>query len=219
VERITLQVSNRQLEGKRVRHLRARGVLPANLFGHGIQSKSLQVDTEAFRAVFAKAGTNTLVALLIDGATDPIPSLIRGVQRDVISNQLLHADFYAVSMKEKIRLSVPLAFVGVAPGVETMGGILLHNLEAVEIECLPGDLVHSISVDISGLTEIGSALYVKDLNVGDAVTIHADPEELVVKVVPPEKEEEEVAPAEAPAAPSEVEVVAKKKEKEEEEAG
>ena len=214
MDQIVLQVNSRDLAGKRVRHLRKEGVLPANLFGHGVVSKSLKVDTAAFRAAFSRAGTNTLVALKIDGAEDPVMALIRGIQRDPISTQILHADFYQVSMTEKIRLSVPLAFSGEAPGAVTMGGILLHNIEALEIECLPGDLVHSISVDVSSLTEIGSALYVKDLKVGEAVTIHADPEALVVKVMPPAKEE--AAPVEEAAA--EVEVVAKPKEKEEGEA-
>jgi len=215
VNQIELQVSSRKLLGKRVRHLRKQGVLPANIFGHGVGSRSVQVESAAFRTAYGKAGTNTLVALKVDGET-PVMALIRGVQRNPVNSQLLHADFYEVSMTEKIRLSVPLAFTGDAPGVVTMGGILLRNLEHVEIECLPGDLVHSIPVDVSVLTEVGSALYIKDLKVGAAVTIHADPDELVVKVVPPEKEEV-VAAVEEPAA-AEVEVVAKKKEKEQEEA-
>jgi large subunit ribosomal protein L25 len=216
VNPIELQVSSRELLGKRVRHLRKQGVLPANIFGHGMNSRSVQVESAAFQAAYGKAGTNTLVALKVDSDT-PVMALIRRVQRNPVNSRLLHADFYEVSMTEKISLSVPLAFVGEAPGVVTGGGILLRNLEKVEVECLPGDLVHSIPVDISVLTEVGSALYVKDLKVGAAVTIHADPDELVVKVMAPAKEEV-VAVAEE-AAPADVEVVAKKKEKEQEEAG
>jgi large subunit ribosomal protein L25 len=216
VNQIELQVSSRKLLGKRVRHLRKEGVLPANIFGHGVGSRSVQVESTAFRTALGKAGTNTLVALTVDGET-PVMALIRGVQRNPINSQLLHADFYEVSMTEKIRLSVPLAFTGDAPGVVTGGGILLRNLERVEIECLPGDLVHSIPVDISVLTEIGSALYIKDLKVAAAVAILADSEELVVKIVPPAKEE--VVEVAEEAAPAEVDLVAKKKEKEQEEAG
>jgi large subunit ribosomal protein L25 len=216
VNPIELQVSSRKLLGKRVRHLRKQGVLPANIFGHGIGSRSVQVESAAFQSAYGKAGTNALVSLAVDGES-PVMALIRGIQRNPVNNRLLHADFYEVSMTEKITLSVPLAFTGEAPGVATGGGILLRNLEHVEVECLPGDLVHSIPVDISVLTEVGSALYVKDLKVGAAVTIHADPEELVVKIMAPAKEEV-VAVAEE-AAPADVEVVAKKKEKEQEEAG
>jgi large subunit ribosomal protein L25 len=216
VDQIELQVSSRSLLGKRVRHLRKSGTMPANIFGHGVKSKAVQVDSAAFLSAYAKAGTNTLVSLALDDNKDRVMALIRGVQRNAVSRKYLHADFYEVSMTEKIRLSVPLAFSGDAPGVVTHGGILLRNLEAVEIECLPGDLVHSIPVDISVLDQIGSALYVKDLKIGDAVHIMADPDELVVKVAQPEKEEVVEAPVVAEAAP--VEVVGKKKEKEEEEA-
>jgi large subunit ribosomal protein L25 len=218
MEQIELKVSSRKLLGKRVRHLRKQGFLPANLFGHGVTSTALQVETKAFQGAFAKAGTNTLVALKIDQATEPAMALIRGTQRDAISRAFLHADFYKVSMTEKIRLRVPLSFVGEAPGATTQGGMLLHNVETVEIECLPGDLIHSIPVDVTGLAEIGSTLYVKDLRVDKTIAILADPEELVAKVMPPAKEEapavvEEAAPA------ADVEVVAKKKEKEDEAAG
>ncbi len=212
MENLELQAASRDLEGKRVRHLRAKGILPANLFGHGVASKSLQVNSAAFAGVLAKAGTNTLVNLKVDGASEPTPVLIRGVQRHSITRRLQHADLYKVSLTEKIRLSVPLVYIGEAPGVVTLGGILLHNLDSVEIECLPGDLVHSISVDVSTLKDIGSALYVKDLATGPGVTIHADAEDLVVKVAPPAREEVEPV-AEEPAA--EVEVVETKKAKEE----
>lgn len=213
MENLELQAASRDLEGKRVRHLRAKGILPANLFGHDVASKSLQLDSVAFAGVLAKAGTNTLVNLKIDGASEPTPVLIRGVQRHVITRRLQHADLYKVSLTEKIRLSVPLVFTGEAPGVVTFGGLLLHNMDKVEIECLPGDLVHSITVDVSGLKEIGSALYVKDLVTGPGITIHADTDEMVVKVAAPAKEEVAAVVVEEPS--SEVEVVAKSKTKEE----
>jgi len=210
MEPLELQASIRTVLGKRVRHLRKQGLLPVNLFGHGMESIPLQVETKAFQNILAKAGTNTLITIKIDGSKSSYLALIHGVQRHAISGQLLHADLYRVRMTEKVRLSVPLVLVGEAPAVN-LGGILLHSLDVVEIECLPKDLIHHIPVDISRLTEIGSAIYVKDLDVGENITIHADPEELVVKVVPPEKEEEIVVAA----VPEEVEVVTKRKEKEE----
>lgn len=211
MEALELQASIRTILGKRVRHLRKQGLLPVNLFGHDMESIPLQVAEKDFQNILTKAGTNTIINVKIDGSKASYPALIRGVQRHVISGRLLHADLYRVRMAEKIRLSVPLILVGEAPAVN-QGGILLHNLDIVEIECFPKDLVHHIPVDISRLTEIGSAIYVKDLDVGGNIIIHTDPEELVVKVAPPEEEEmvTEVAPAE-------VEVVTKRKEKEEKE--
>lgn len=212
MEPLELQASIRTILGKRVRHLRKQGLLPVNLFGHGVESVPLQAAEKDFQNILAKAGTNTIINIKIEGSKASYPALIRNVQRHVISGRLLHADLYRVRMAEKIRLSVPLILVGEAPAVN-QGGILLHNLDVVEVECFPKDLVHHIPVDISRLTEIGAAIYVKDLDVDKNLIIHADPEELVVKVVPPEKEEGFIAEV----APAEVEVVTKRKEKEEKE--
>jgi len=93
-----------------------------------------------------------------------------------------------VRMEEKVTTEVPLVFVGESPIVERGEGILFHGLESVEIECLPGDLIQSIEVDLTGLEEIDQALHVRDLKVGPNIEIVTDLEELIVKVLPPEEE-------------------------------
>jgi len=213
MEAIELQASPRTVLGKKVRHLRRQGMLPANLFGHNLASQALQVEEKAFQRVFAQAGMNTLVSLKVEGA-EPKMVLIRGLQRNPLKRDLLHVDFYQVAMMEKLTAQVPLVFVGEAPGVAA-GGILLHNIDEVEIECLPGDLLRHIDVDISGLKEIDDAIYVKNLQVSAAIRILRDPDELVVKILPPAKEEVEEVAAEV--APAEVEEVPKGKEAKEEE--
>jgi len=213
MEAIELQASPRTVLGKKVRHLRRQGMLPANLFGHNLASQALQVEERAFQRAFAQAGMNTLVSLKVEGA-EPKMVLIRGLQRNPLKRDLLHVDFYQVAMMEKLTAQVPLVFVGEAPGVAA-GGILLHNIDEVEIECLPGDLLRQIDVDISGLQEIDDAIHVKDLKVSAAIRILRDPDELVVKILPPAKEEVEEVAAEV--APAEVEEVPKGKEAKEEE--
>jgi len=213
MEAIELQASPRTVLGKKVRHLRRQGMLPANLFGHNLASQALQVEEKAFQRVFAQAGMNTLVSLKVDAA-EPRMVLIRGLQRNPLKRDLLHVDFYQVAMMEKLTAQVPLVFVGEAPGVAA-GGILLHNIDEVEIECLPGDLVRHIDVDISGLQEIDDTIYVKNLQVSAAIRILRDPDEVVVKILPPAKEEVEEVVAEV--APAEVEEVPKGKEAKEEE--
>jgi len=213
MEAIELQASPRTVLGKKVRHLRRQGMLPANLFGHNLASQALQVEERAFQRAFAQAGMNTLVSLKVEGA-EPKMVLIRGLQRNPLKRDLLHVDFYQVAMMEKLTAQVPLVFVGEAPGVAA-GGILLHNIDEVEIECLPGDLVRHIDVDISGLKEIDDTIYVKNLQVSAAIRILRDPDELVVKILPPAKEEVEEVAAEV--APAEVEEVPKGKEAKEEE--
>jgi large subunit ribosomal protein L25 len=158
---------------------------------------------------------NTLVSLKMEGAAEPKMVLIRSLQRNPLKRDLLHVDFYQVAMMEKLTAQVPLVFVGEAAGVAA-GGILLHNIDEVEIECLPGDLVRQIDVDISGLQEIGDTIYVKDLQVSAAIRILRDPDEVLVKILPPAKEE--VAEVVAEVAPAEVEEVPKGKEAKEEEA-
>ncbi len=213
MEAIELQASPRTVLGKKVRHLRRQGMLPANLFGHNLASQALQVEEKAFQRAFAQAGMNTLVSLKVAGA-EPKMVLIRGLQRNPLKRNLLHVDFYQVAMMEKLTAQVPLVFVGEAPGVAA-GGILLHNIDEVEIECLPGDLVRHIDVDISGLQEIDDTIYVKNLQVSAAIRILRDPDEVVVKILPPAKEEVEEVVAEV--APAEVEEVPKGKEAKEEE--
>jgi len=150
----------------------------------------------------------------MEGA-EPKMVLIRGLQRNPLRRDLLHVDFYQVAMMEKLTAQVPLVFVGEAPGVAA-GGILLHNIDEVEIECLPGDLLRQIDVDISGLQEIDDAIHVKDLKVSAAIKILRDPDEVVVKILPPAKEEVEEAVAEV--VPAEVEEIPKGKEAKEKEA-
>jgi large subunit ribosomal protein L25 len=195
MEKIELRARPRATLGKRVRFLRRKGIIPANVFGHAITSLAVELDAKAFREAFARAGRNALITLTVDGATEPRLVLIRGIQRRPTTGELLHVDLYQVSLTEKIRTSVPLVFVGSAPGVAA-GGVLLESLNAVEVECLPTDLISAIEVDLSGLAEIGDAILVRDLKVQPGITILTHGDELVVKVLPPEKEEVPAAPTE-----------------------
>ncbi len=205
MDTIHLRAQPRTVLGKKVRFLRRQGVIPVNVFGHNIPSAALQADRRKLEEVLARAGMNALISLDTGQPDGARPVLVRGLQRKATTGELLHVDLYQVSMTEKIRTEVPLVFTGEAPGV-TAGGILLENLDRVEIECLPSDLVPSIEVDITSLAEIDQAILVKDLKVGQGIVIVSHPDTVVVKVMPPEKEEvevAEVAPAAEAAAPEE----------------
>ena len=204
MERFTLDAKPRMITGKKVRFMRRNGVIPVNLFGHNVASLALEVAEPKAERALARAGTNALINLSVAGATDSRPVLIRGYQRRPTTGKLLHVDLYQVSMTEKLRTAVPLTLVGSAPGV-SLGGLLLKNLDSVDIECLPGDLISAIEVDVSVLAEINSTVLVRDLKVGKEITILTNPETVIVKLAAPEKEEEveaEAAPVaeEAPAA-------------------
>jgi len=204
MEEIQLKANKREILGKKVKQLRRRGLIPAILYGHGIEPLPLEAEERALRRALTQAGGTRLIALRVGGARKLRMTLAREIQRDPITHALLHADFYEVKMGEKVTTEVPLVFMGESPIVERGEGILFHGLESVEIECLPGDLIQSIEVDLMGLEEIDQALHVRDLKVGPNIEIVTDPEELIVKVLPLEEERvEEVA--EVP----EVEVVPK----------
>ncbi|MER3458422.1 MAG: 50S ribosomal protein L25 [Chloroflexota bacterium] len=154
------------------------------------------------------AGEAQLISLRMDGNGQTIPVLAREVQRHPIRGDILHVDFYAVAMDRPI-------LVGESQPVERGEGVLLHPLTHVEIECLPRDLVPAIEVDISRLTQVDDAIYVKDLMSPPGITILTDPDELVVRVNPVAAEE--VIEEAAPAAAAEPEIIAKGKAAAEEE--
>jgi len=188
MEEIQLKANKRKILGKKVKQLRRRGLIPTILYGHGIDPLPLEVEERALRRTLAQAGGSRLIALRVGRARKPRMILAREIQQDPITRALLHADFYEVRMEEKVTTEVPLVFVGESPIVERGEGILFHGLESVEIECLPGDLIQSIEVDLTGLEEIDQALHVRDLKVGPNIEIVTDLEELIVKVLPPEEE-------------------------------
>jgi large subunit ribosomal protein L25 len=166
-----------------------------------------------------------LVNIEIDGADEPEFALLRDVQRDVITGSLVHVDFYRVMMTQTITTEIPLLTTGESPVAEQKEGILLHGISEIEVECLPGDLVDAIEVDLSELTEVGQAVLVEDLAVPSGISILTDPAEVIARLVPleevelerPELElEEELLMAEEL---EEVEVIGEAREAEEAEEG
>jgi len=204
---LTLTAEKRDVLGKRNRFLRRRGITPTHLFGHNLESQALQCDTVELKQIIAHAGATRLISLKVAGEKQPKGVFIREIQRDVVSQQLLHVDFYQVKMGEKMEVEVPVILVGEAPAMKEKGRMLAHSITSLHIECLPDKVPPQIEVDISILEEIEQAIHVKDIVLDPDITVHTDPEQLVVKVAEAvvkveEVEEvvgEEEAAAEAPA--------------------
>jgi large subunit ribosomal protein L25 len=219
---IELAVAPRSILGKKVKVLRRQGMTPANIYGHGIPSQAVQVLTPDLARAIRAVGRNTMLQLHLEGEKKRRPVFVRSVQRDPITDEFLHIDFYQVSLKEKIRIEVPLVIVGEAPAVSVHHGILLQSVNVVTMEGLPGDLPPHIEVDVSGLEEIDDAVHLKDLDVSPDVTVLAEPELVVAKVAAPRLvEEEEVVEeveegAEVPEEEEKAEAEEEKKEGEEE---
>jgi large subunit ribosomal protein L25 len=182
MEQIELSAATRDILGKKVRFLRRQGLTPANLYGRNVKSTALQVDTTQLKHTLAKAGKSSLVALKVDSAKRPKMVIIRDIQREPLTGGLLHVDLYQVKMEERIKIEVSLLFVGEAPAIRDRGGILVQNMNSVEVECLPANMPHNIEVDLSVLTELDQAVHVKDLSVDEGVTILTDPEQSIIQI-------------------------------------
>jgi len=194
MDKIELEVTNREILGKKVKHLRRQGITPVHLFGHGIKSLALQCDTGELERVLAQAGHTGLIGLKLDDEKKPRPVVVREFDRDWRRGKLLHVDFYQVKMEEKIKLEVPVVLVGEAPALKSKDNMLEHELETLTVECLPAKIPASVGVDISSFTEPGQAIRIKDVALDKDVTVLNDPELVVVKISwrPVEKVEEEV---------------------------
>jgi large subunit ribosomal protein L25 len=187
-----LAAASRAVTGKKVANLRRDGRLPAVVFGRGVDSDNVSVDTHEFEQLRRHAGANTLIDLSVDGAA-AAPVLVYGVQTHRVTRRPLHVDLYVVRMTEELTVDVQLVSEGEAEAIETGGGTLLHVLEHVRVRALPDHLPQSIHYSIASLATFDDAIHVRDLQIPADATLLTDPDEVVAKVLAP-RVEEEVAP-------------------------
>ena len=212
---INLQAKLRENTGKNIKKIREQNLIPAVIYGPAAENKNLSVDYLPFQKVYEEAGASSLVDLKIDNQ-ESIKVLIYDVKLDPVSSRFQHVDFYQIKEGQKLTATVELEFIGEAPAVKELNGNLVKNLDSLEIECLPKDLISKIEVDLSILKTFGDAIYVKDLEVPETVKVLKDVEEIVTKVVE-SKEEEEIKPVEEEELPEGAEEEAKEGEEGEKE--
>lgn len=191
MEKIVLEAQVRNQTGKKVKFLRKEGLIPAVIYGREIETLPISLKKRETTLLFNKISSSTILTINVDGKEHA--TLVREVQRDYIKNELLHIDFQAISLKEKLRTHVSLTLVGKAPVLENFDALIVSGIDQIEVECLPQDLVDTIEVDVSSLAEIGSAIYVKDLPKLANVEILTDLEELVAVANAVKEEVEPVA--------------------------
>jgi len=192
VEDLTLPATNRSILGKKTRFLRHQGITPVHLFGHGLESQALQCDTANLQSIIARAGMTRLISLEVEDSKRPKTVFIREIQRDKISGELLHIDFYQVKSTEKMKVDVPIVFVGEAPAMKGKGRSLSYGVTSLSIECLPGEVPPQVEVDLSPLEDLEQAIYVKDITLNSDIAVTTYPDQLVVKVSEVRAEAEEV---------------------------
>lgn len=189
-----LKAELRTVLGKKVKKLRREGILPANVYGKGLQSKAIQVDVADFQKVYKEAGDTGLIDLAVDGKSKPV--LVKSMHKNYALNVPLHVDFYQVNLKVAVKAIVPIVLSGEAQAVSDKAGVMLQSLSEVEVEALPDKLPDSIEVPVESLAAVGDQITVADLKVANEVTVTTDPSQTVVKIA--ELTVEEPEPEEAP---------------------
>lgn len=188
MEKVVLKATKRNVVGKQVRAMRREGKLPAVIYGRHNEPIIISLDSHTASLALGRLSSSSLVTIDVDGTE--YATLVREKQRDYIKNRLLHVDFLAVSQDETLTATVRLHFVGVSIAVKDYNAVLVHNLEELEVECLPADLPERINVDISVLSRIGDGIRVRDVVVSDKVRILENPDTMVAVATAPKVEEE-----------------------------
>lgn len=213
MEQVKLEAKIRKDLGKEaVRRLRREGFIPAVVYRRGEKTTALVLDKKALEKVLhTAAGENVIINLKIasDEKQKDRTCIIKEIQHNPVTGDILHADFNQISLTETIKVNVPISTKGEAVGVKQDGGVLEHVLWEVQVECLPTQIPEKLEIDIASL-KIGDALFVKDIVAPKGVKILNDPELRVVAVEKPvEVKVEEIKPEEAITEP---EVIKQKKE-------
>jgi large subunit ribosomal protein L25 len=182
---VTLTVGKRQTTGKGpAKKLRSGGKIPAVIYGHGEETVSLTLDGKSFHAILhSHHGENIIFDIHMPGEKTPRKAILREVQHQPVSGEILHVDFQHISMTEKITVHVPVSLVGSPEGVRNKGGILEHILHELEVECLPTDIPEHIEVDVAHL-DVGDSIHVSDISV-PKVKVLTESERSIATVVPP----------------------------------
>jgi large subunit ribosomal protein L25 len=188
MDNIEIEANPRTLRGKRVKAMRRAGLLPAIMYGKGLEPKMLELPAHETEKILQKVSGSTLIDLKVGNNTHK--ALVREIQREVISRKPIHVDFLEVAMDVVISAVVPIELVGEAPAVRDLGGVLLAGLNEIEVEALPANLPERITVDISVLLTIEDSITVGDLTIGEGVTVLTEPDEVIANVAYQAVEEE-----------------------------
>ncbi len=200
MEQVELEAKKREKTGRREsRRARASGMIPAIVYGHGMDSLPIEVNTKTFsKIISSKAGRNVIITLKIEGDKEAkLPVLAHEIFRDTLRDMITHIDFYKIKMEEELKTKVPVILKGESVGVKLDGGILVQGLREVEVKCLPVNIPDKFEIDVSDL-KIGGGFHVSDLKPPKGITVTTLATEILVTISAPTKEEVEAAPLVAP---------------------
>jgi large subunit ribosomal protein L25 len=216
MDKVVLKATRRSVTGKQVRALRRAGELPGVIYGHNVEPIVISMDAREAGKTLGRLTASSLITIDVEGTE--YPSLVRERQRNYVKGNLIHVDFQAVSLTEKIRANVGIQITGNSPAVKDFNAVLVNGLTELEVESFPQDLPERVVVDISTLIKIGDGLYVRDIVLSDKVEVLSGPDEMIILATAPKVEVEEVVTPEAAVVEeaAEPEVLEKGKKEEEE---
>lgn len=189
MDKVKLIAKTRNVFGHKTNQERNKGSIPAVLYGRKTKSKNLWINAFDFSKLLKKSGESTIIELELD-KKEKHNVLIYDTQKNPVTDDFIHIDFFQVQMDEEIETKVELVFVGEAPAVKELGGVLVKNIDEITVKCLPADLPGKISIDISVLKTFEDHITIKNLKISDKIKIDIDPETVVALVAPPRTEEE-----------------------------
>jgi large subunit ribosomal protein L25 len=207
----------RTLTGRKVKQLRSKGLTPGNIYGHKIKSLNIQLESKPFLKIYSQIGESTLAYLQVEGEKEDRPVFVNGLVKDPVTGQLLHITFHQVDLKEKVTAPVPIKLVGEPIAEKEKLGIMVQQLDELEVEALPTNMPEHVEIDVTDLAVVGAHITIADLKLDTSkLTIKTAPDAIVVQiealakeevVAPPAAAEGEVAPVvaaegEAPAVPA-----------------
>ncbi len=187
-----LQAKKRTVGKLHLNHVRKEGLIPGVVFGAGMESIPVSINYRQFHTLAKNLGESTLLDLELEDA-DSFKVLVTNIQKHILKDKILHIDFRHVRMDQEIEATMPLHFIGDAPIVKESSGVLVKNVEEVQVKCLPTALVDKLDVDLSVLISFESRIYMKNLMIPAGIALLENPEDIVVSVSQPQ-EEKEVTP-------------------------
>lgn len=190
---ISLLAKIRKELGRKTSSIKNAGKIPAVVYGHKIKNVLLEVDYKDFQKVLREAGESSLIELNIEGEKEKRPVLIHELQKNHITDQYIHIDFFQASLKEEVEVKVPIVLIGISLAVKDLGGTLIKNIAELDVKALPQNLPHEIKVSIDGLNTFEDHILVKDLILPKDVKVLLKSDEIVVSVAHAAKVEEDLA--------------------------
>lgn len=183
----------REATGNQIGALRRDGFMPAIIYGPGMENRNVSLDLREFEKIYDNAGESTLIDLEI-GDEEQVKVIVQDIQRHPLKNQIIHADLFQVKMDEEITATIALEFIGESPAIKSLGGMLVNNLDSIEVRCLPTALVSHIEIDLSKLAELGDQITVGDIALPEGMEVLTEPDVSIVVVSAPSDTTEEVSP-------------------------